>query len=106
MLPGGIGFSEILVILVIAVVLFGSRLPEVAKNLGKSYQQFRKGLSDLQSSLKIDDTDDHRYGPTPTSSKRLAHYKDAADDEAGDNAAPRFMAPPLETADRSETEQG
>ena len=54
MLPGGIGFSEMLVIGVVAVLLFGSKLPEVARNLGASYNQFRKGLSDIQSSIKKD----------------------------------------------------
>jgi sec-independent protein translocase protein TatA len=50
----GVGITELIVILVVAVVLFGSRLPEVARNLGSSYQQFRKGLYDIQSSIKSD----------------------------------------------------
>jgi sec-independent protein translocase protein TatA len=46
--------GELMVILVVAVILFGSRLPEVARNLGASYQQFRKGLYEIQSSLSAD----------------------------------------------------
>ena len=48
---GGIGTAELIVLAVVAVVLFGSKLPEVARNVGQSYAQFRKGLSDLQSSM-------------------------------------------------------
>ena len=36
---------------VIAVLLFGSRLPEVARGLGKSMNEFRKGMSGLQDEL-------------------------------------------------------
>ena len=51
---GSMGVTEIVVIGVLAVLLFGSKLPEVARSLGGSYQQFRKGLSDIQSSIKED----------------------------------------------------
>lgn len=44
----GMGFTELLVVGIIAVMLFGKRLPEVARSLGKSYQQFRRGLEDVQ----------------------------------------------------------
>lgn len=54
MLPFNIGFGEMIVIGAIAVMLFGSRLPEVAGQLGRSYQQFRKGLDDIRSSIQND----------------------------------------------------
>lgn len=41
----GIGWQEILVILILALLLFGAkRLPEIAKSLGKSVQEFKKGM--------------------------------------------------------------
>lgn len=49
---GGIGGAELMVIAVIAVILFGSKLPEVARSVGQSYTQFRNGLNDIQSSIK------------------------------------------------------
>ena len=51
---GSMGVTEVVVIGILAVLLFGSKLPEVARSLGGSYQQFRKGLSDIQSSINED----------------------------------------------------
>lgn len=43
----GLGPVELLVILLIVVLLFGARkLPELARGLGSSAREFRKGLSD------------------------------------------------------------
>jgi sec-independent protein translocase protein TatA len=41
----GIGSQELLVILVIVLILFGgSKLPDLAKSLGKSMKEFKKGI--------------------------------------------------------------
>ncbi len=41
----GIGYQELMVILVIVLVLFGgSKLPDLAKSLGKSVKEFKKGI--------------------------------------------------------------
>ncbi len=39
-----IGFPELIVILVIALLLFGTRLPAVGKSLGEGIKAFKKGL--------------------------------------------------------------
>jgi TatA/E family protein of Tat protein translocase len=39
-----IGFTELLVILAIALLLFGNRLPNVGKALGEGIRNFKKGL--------------------------------------------------------------
>jgi sec-independent protein translocase protein TatA len=48
----GIGTQELLIFGVIAVLLFGSRLPSVARSLGKSIVEFKKGMNDLESEVK------------------------------------------------------
>ena len=48
----GIGPTEMLVVGIVAVILFGSRLPSVARSLGKSIVEFKKGMSDIESDLK------------------------------------------------------
>jgi sec-independent protein translocase protein TatA len=44
---GGIGTSELLVIAVVALILFGpSKIPEFARNLGRAVNMFKKGLKE------------------------------------------------------------
>ncbi|MCL2335212.1 MAG: twin-arginine translocase TatA/TatE family subunit [Endomicrobia bacterium] len=41
----GLGYQEILVLLIVAFILFGAkRLPDIAKSLGKSVKEFKKGM--------------------------------------------------------------
>lgn len=42
-----IGFSEMLVVAFVALLLFGGRLPEVMRTLGTSYRKFRRGMDDV-----------------------------------------------------------
>ena len=42
-----IGFSEMLVVAFVALILFGGRLPEVMRTLGTSYRKFRRGMDDV-----------------------------------------------------------
>jgi sec-independent protein translocase protein TatA len=48
----GIGFSEMLVIGFLAILVFGGNLPDALKNLGRAYAKFRKGLSDVSRPLR------------------------------------------------------
>jgi sec-independent protein translocase protein TatB len=48
-----LGFSEILIILVLALILLGpKRLPDVAKQLGKGMREFKKATDDLKSQFE------------------------------------------------------
>jgi TatA/E family protein of Tat protein translocase len=43
----GLGTQELMIILVIALVLFGGqKLPELARSLGKSMNEFKKGIAE------------------------------------------------------------
>jgi sec-independent protein translocase protein TatA len=45
-----IGWQEILLILLIALLLFGARkIPDLARSLGKGIKEFKKGLHEIES---------------------------------------------------------
>lgn len=45
-----IGLPELLVVLLIVLLLFGAkRLPEIARGLGKSVHEFKKGIKEIES---------------------------------------------------------
>jgi sec-independent protein translocase protein TatA len=46
----GIGAPELVIILVILLLLFGAkRLPEMARSIGKSTKEFKKGMTEAAS---------------------------------------------------------
>lgn len=42
----GLGFGELLIILVIVVVVFSRRLPDLGEGLGKGIKKFRKAMKE------------------------------------------------------------
>ena len=47
---GQLGFQELLIIFVIALLVFGpKKLPELGKSLGKGLREFKKATEDLKS---------------------------------------------------------
>jgi len=53
-MPGG---SEWIIIGVVALLIFGRRLPEVARSLGKGIVEFKKGIADVESEVDRAGTD-------------------------------------------------
>jgi sec-independent protein translocase protein TatA len=46
----GLGYQELLIILVIVLILFGAnRLPELARSLGSSVKEFKKGVNEVKT---------------------------------------------------------
>ena len=61
-MPGQVGVTELLVVLVIALIVLGpKRLPEMARNLGKGVREFRQAIS-MDSSDDDDDEARRREG--------------------------------------------
>jgi sec-independent protein translocase protein TatA len=49
---GNLGFTEIMIILVLVLLLFGAkRLPEIGASMGKGIREFKKSLTDVDKQL-------------------------------------------------------
>ena len=89
-----LGPMEMVVVMGIAVLLFGKRLPEVGRSLGKGIVEFKKGLQGVGdefdfSSPSSSSSSSHSSTPSSLPSRR-------AEDDGG-AAVPKFE-PPASTA--------
>ncbi|MCA9075413.1 MAG: twin-arginine translocase TatA/TatE family subunit [Planctomycetaceae bacterium] len=64
---GSPGPMELLVIGMIALLLFGKRLPEVARSLGKGIVEFKKGVSGIEDEVRSATNQASNYRPQPKS---------------------------------------
>ena len=56
MLPFGIGFSEVLVVMVVILLVIGpNKLPDLAKTLGKGVRAARRAGNELKQAIQIED---------------------------------------------------
>jgi sec-independent protein translocase protein TatA len=78
---------EMIVIGIVAVLLFGSRLPGVARSVGKSVTEFKKGLRGIESEID-----------TATSSARRVA---SSYDDHEEPTAPKFEPPTSEPKDET-----
>lgn len=57
LLIGTPGPTELIIILVIVLVVFGAkRLPEIGSSMGKGIREFKRGIREVQETLEEDDT--------------------------------------------------
>lgn len=74
-----IGITELIIILVILLLLFGStRLPQLAKGMGKSIREFKKGVTEGEDDAPID-TAQRRERLRSADADRLAEDELASD---------------------------
>ena len=51
------GPTELVILGIVGVLLFGSQLPKVANSLGRAIPSFKKGLTDVQDEVKDIETE-------------------------------------------------
>ncbi|MEZ6124540.1 MAG: twin-arginine translocase TatA/TatE family subunit [Planctomycetaceae bacterium] len=88
------GPGELIIVGIIALLLFGKRLPEVARNLGKGLSEFKKGMNGIHEEVREASRNADRsisYSPPKESSaanRPAASELDSAPDD--EFVAPRF----------------
>jgi sec-independent protein translocase protein TatA len=88
-----LGFGEILIILVLALVIFGPRrLPEMGRTIGRSMRELRRATSDIRTELETD-LDEPPAVTAEERQRRVAQRKARSSSE-GPPAPPEDEAPP------------
>ncbi len=58
MIGGKIGLWEIMLVLAVALIIFGpAKLPELGRSIGNGLKDFRKATKDLKDSITFDEKD-------------------------------------------------
>ncbi len=90
---GAPGLPELVIFGTIALLLFGKRLPEVARSLGKGIVEFKKGVRGIEDEVST---------ATYNSSTSSAPRPSAPDEpEAAEVTAPKFEPPKFDTDEES-----
>ncbi|HEX6199953.1 MAG TPA: twin-arginine translocase TatA/TatE family subunit [Thermoanaerobaculia bacterium] len=102
---GSLGFPEILLILVLALLIFGpKRLPEVGRTIGKGLSEFRRASSDLKRTVNAELAleEDERPattrrpdlgGPAGTAAARTAALRELPTPPSAPGGPPEATAP-------------
>ncbi len=81
------------VLAVVAVLLFGSRLPQVARNVGRSYGELRKGLTELRSTVSAEIDDIEKADSRSSRRSSETAERNTAIDDRDEPTAPRLVPP-------------
>ncbi len=79
------GFSEILLIGIVALLVFGGNLPDVMRSLGRSYGKLRASLHEFSRPVREELRDVKRMPQTPKESRPVPEY-------------PEYGGPPITTS--------
>ncbi len=89
---GAPGWGEMMVVGIIALLLFGKRLPEVARSLGKGIVEFKKGIKGIEDEVQ-------------TSTYRSESSRPAPRETHAEVTAPKFEPPTAEPAATAEAQE-
>lgn len=82
---GGVGTSEMVLVGIVALMLFGSKLPEVARKMGGTYRGLKRSVDEFKKEFEAID---HYEPPRPS-----AFPKEETDLNDSSSDAPKFTPP-------------
>jgi len=99
---GSIGMPEMIIILVIALIIFGPRkLPELGRSLGRSINEFKKASNELRSTLEEEIRVEERKEQRATTEAEQKSAISAAVPVPGSDADLAAHAPTQDTVTRN-----
>ncbi len=58
---GKIGIQELILILALALIIFGPRkLPEIGRSIGQGLREFKKATTEMQKSVNLEEKEDNK----------------------------------------------
>ncbi len=98
----GLGFGEIVIILLVALLVLGpSKLPKLARQLGRGMREFRRAASEFQATLSDADLD---RPPSPKPKLPTAAPADTVSSTATTKDAPDSSPTPAAGSESSDPE--
>jgi len=76
------GFWEIVIILVVGLLIFGRRLPEIGRSMGRSIVEFKKGLGDVKDEIDRESSREPADRPRISARTEAAARSDVEADQA------------------------
>jgi sec-independent protein translocase protein TatA len=89
----GVGYPEMIIVGIIALVLYGKELPEVAKKFGKTYGEFRKGMQGFQREFQDVMRDTPARSSVSTPRPAVTPRPEPVESRIEEVRAPRFQPP-------------
>lgn len=72
-MPGGIGGPELLIVFLVVLIVFGpTKIPEVARGIGKGLRELRRLTTDLQREINLADSERQRPPARRSSPPRVS----------------------------------
>jgi sec-independent protein translocase protein TatA len=87
-----LGPGEMMAVMIVAVLLFGKRLPEVGRSLGKGIIEFKKGLRGIEDDLDLA-SQESRYSSHSGSSYSSSSYSSSTSSDQATPSVPKFEPP-------------